>query len=98
VEETLFKAPVASIEAAELALPTLEDLDVRLISPTEWRVSDSRLSDDDARSVLGFVEKSDERFNAMRMTHGHGVTWSTFCTMEDALASFTQAVTAVAAA
>lgn len=44
--------------------------DVRLdrLSPTEWRVCDRTLDEDDHLSILGFIEEVDGRFEVLRMS------------------------------
>ncbi|MCU1425956.1 MAG: hypothetical protein JWM51_2247 [Microbacteriaceae bacterium] len=42
--------------------PRTPAMSVIAISPTEWRVSDSRRAEDDARSLVGFVQRVGDVF------------------------------------
>lgn len=63
-----------------------DNIEVTALSPTEWSVRDARLARDDARSLLGLVLKSDDRFEVMEF--GERVTIRCFATVEAALAHF----------
>jgi hypothetical protein len=39
-----------------------QSMSVIAISPTEWRVSDSRRAENDARSLIGFVQRVGDVF------------------------------------
>ena len=42
--------------------PTVEDILVQPLSISHWRVSDRRYSEDDASSLLGFIQEKDDTF------------------------------------
>jgi hypothetical protein len=42
--------------------PRAKAMSVIAISPTEWRVSDSRRAENDARGLIGFVQQVDDVF------------------------------------
>jgi hypothetical protein len=45
-------------------------LDVQALSASQWRVCDTRWSERDARSLLGFIEKRAERFDVIQVRPG----------------------------
>ncbi len=63
-----------------------EDLLVHPLSATEWRISNSRLSPEDAFSLLGFIEKKGDYFEAMQL--GRGFEWFSFSSLQDAINHF----------
>ena len=65
---------------------TRAELLVHPLSPTEWRISNSRLSPENAFSLLGFIEKKNDSFEAMQL--GRGFEWFSFSTLEDAIDHF----------
>jgi hypothetical protein len=67
--------------------PIAEGVRLELLSATQWRVCDTRWSEHDARSLLGFIEKKDDIFEAMQLDHGF--EWFTFDTLTEATAHFT---------
>ncbi|KQV04982.1 hypothetical protein ASC63_14270 [Leifsonia sp. Root112D2] len=64
-------------------------IELRKISDTEWRVSDSRIPVGDAGSVLGFVEKTDERiYEVLQLGAGHGIAKLTFRSLDEVTEHF----------
>jgi hypothetical protein len=57
---------------------------IEQLSADIWRVSDNRVSENDPRRLLGFVELKGDEFEAMRV--GRGFSWSRFGTLEEAAA------------
>jgi hypothetical protein len=47
--------------------PTRRDIVFHPLSSTEWRVADGRLPANDLRGLLGFVQRSGELFEVVRM-------------------------------
>lgn len=68
--------------------PTVEDILVQPLSISHWRVSDRRYSEDDASSLLGFIEEKDDTFELTQLKHGF--QWIYFSCLAEALAHFTQ--------
>ncbi|GAB3039402.1 hypothetical protein GCM10027052_19440 [Parafrigoribacterium mesophilum] len=67
--------------------PEACNIDVQSLSPSAWRICDTRFSQhDDARALIGFVEEKDGVFEVMQM--GRGFEWFTYATLEDAIAHF----------
>ncbi|MFS4504749.1 hypothetical protein ACMA46_00785 [Clavibacter sp. Sh2141] len=63
-----------------------ERLEVVALSATEWRVCDSRLHENDARRLRGYLQAQGERVELMRMQPVPGLCdW--FSCLEDALAA-----------
>lgn len=44
---------------------SFDDIEVMDVSRLEWRVRDARISADDARSVIGFIEKKGDAYEVM---------------------------------
>lgn len=63
-----------------------EDLVVHALSGSEWRISNSRLSPEDAFSLLGFIERKGDVFEAMQL--GRGFEWFSFSTLDEAIDHF----------
>ncbi len=58
------------------------------LSATQWRACDTRWSENDARSLLGFIEKKeDDLFETMQLDHGF--EWFSFASLAEATAHFT---------
>jgi hypothetical protein len=68
--------------------PSAEDLLVQPLSSSQWRVSDRRYPEDDASSLLGFIEEKDDTFELTQLEHGF--QWFYFSCLAEALAHFTQ--------
>ena len=85
--------PPASPSAFERGAPTVDELLLRAISATEWRVCDKRMPSSDPRGLLGFITKRPmrrkDRFAAMRL--GGGLEWREFGSLAAAKAHFTDA-------
>ncbi|SEB89301.1 hypothetical protein SAMN04489806_2058 [Paramicrobacterium humi] len=71
-----------------LGLPTADEVVLDPISEREWRVIDTRLSQQDAPSVLGFIERFGDDYEVLVIGHGFE-RWS-FTSLRDAKAHFTQ--------
>jgi hypothetical protein len=67
---------------------TKDDLEVRALSGSEWRVSDRRVSPHDAFSLLGFIEKKHDVYEVMQL--GRGFEFFSFPTFDEAIAHFHQ--------
>jgi hypothetical protein len=65
-----------------------DDLEIRALSGSEWRVSDRRVSPQDAFSLLGFIEKKHDVYEVMQL--GRGFEFFSFPTFDDAIAHFLQ--------
>lgn len=68
---------------------TLDDIEVMDVSRLEWRVSDTRISTDDARSVIGFIEKKAGVFEVLMF--GDPLRFSMHDTMDAAIEDFVTA-------
>lgn len=64
------------------------DLGLHPLSSSRWRVLDNRLPQSDARRLLGFIEKKDDRFEVTQLDHGFA--WFSFATLGEAIAQFTR--------
>jgi hypothetical protein len=53
------------------------------LGASAWKVSDGRLLDEDARSLLGFIEKRGESFELMQV--GATFSWLVFGSLTEAL-------------
>ncbi|MEO6944092.1 MAG: hypothetical protein ABI053_05220 [Lacisediminihabitans sp.] len=69
--------------------PSVEDLVVQPLSESQWRVSDRRYSENDACSLLGFIEEKDGTFELTQLEHGF--EWFYFRTLGAAVTHFTRA-------
>jgi len=67
--------------------PQASDLIVQPLSPTSWRVYDSRLPKDDIRRLLGFIEEKPDNFEVTQLDRGFA--WFSFETLVDAIDHFT---------
>lgn len=67
--------------------PTGTDVAIQPLSAGEWRVCDRRLSDHDAHSLLGFIEKVGDRFEVMHLARGF--QWFQFASLAEAVRHFT---------
>jgi hypothetical protein len=65
-----------------------DELEIRAISDSEWRVSDRRVSPQDAFSLLGFIEMKHGVYEVMQL--GRGFEFFSFPTFDDAIAHFFQ--------
>lgn len=74
--------------------PSGEDILVQQLSASQWRVIDRRFPDHDARSLLGFIEESDHRFEVMWI--GQGFQGVTFPSLAEALNYFSEPAAGVA--
>lgn len=63
-----------------------EPLEVTLVDRAAWRVCDGRLPADDALRVVGYLERKNGAFEAMRVIKGFD--WVAFDDFEAALAYF----------
>jgi hypothetical protein len=68
--------------------PSVEDLLVQPLSRSQWRVSDRRYPENDASSLLGFIEEKDDTFELTQLEHGF--QWFYFSCLAEAIAHFTQ--------
>jgi hypothetical protein len=53
--------------APKRSRPTRRDIVFHPLSSTEWRVADGRIPGNDLRGLLGFVQRSGELFEVVRM-------------------------------
>ncbi len=60
-----------------------DDIEVYPISSTEWRVRNRRLSQENAFSLLGFIERVGSGYHVLQL--GRGTVRTTFSTMEEAI-------------
>lgn len=61
------------------------------ISEREWRISDGRIPFGDAGSVLGFAELvGADRYEVLRLGHGHGVVHQSFNSLDEVVDYFAQ--------
>ena len=72
---------------------SLDDIEVMAVSKREWRVRDSRIGDDDARSIIGFIEQKAGTFEVMMF--GDPLRFSIHADLGDAIAAFVTTVCAV---
>lgn len=67
---------------------TERDLEVLPLSGSSWRVCDNRLTDDNVRRLLGFIESKGDRFEVTQLDHGF--VWFSFDSLSEAVAQFTR--------
>jgi hypothetical protein len=65
---------------------SIDDLELTELSPTEWRVRDNRIPEDNAASLMGFVDKAGDRYEVMEF--GERVQFHTFNTFIGAVSHF----------
>lgn len=68
--------------------PTGEDILVRMLSASQWRVLDRRWPEADACSLLGFIEEKNHQFEVMQLAHGF--QWFTYPSLAEALNHFSE--------
>jgi hypothetical protein len=66
--------------------PKGDDVLVRLLSPSQWRLVDRRFPENDACSLLGFIEEKNHQFEVMQLAHGFH--WFTFPSLGEAFDHF----------
>jgi hypothetical protein len=67
-----------------------ENVVIESLSATQWRICDTRWSEHDACSVLGFIEKKEEDlFEVMQLTDGF--EWFSFDSLAAVVVHFAQA-------
>ncbi|MET4781563.1 hypothetical protein [Glaciihabitans sp. UYNi722] len=62
-------------------------IEIVALSNGEWRVCDSRLPNDDARRVLGFIESKNGAYEVFQL--GRAFEWFVFDSLAEATAHFT---------
>lgn len=77
---------LGALANAQLPAPTIGDLVVQSVSDGVWRVSDSRLPEQDALCVLGVIEIIDGRYEALAV--GRGLKRSSFVSLDEAIPFF----------
>lgn len=69
---------------------TVADIEVQPLSRDQWRLRDRRISRDDARGLLGFVDKIQpaEKTSTVfeLMTFSDGFEWFSFASLQEAVA------------
>ncbi len=70
--------------------PTKEDLVVRELSRSQWRISDRRYPEHDASGLLGFIEQTGDTFELTQLEHGF--EWFYFTSLVEAIGHFNQAL------
>lgn len=75
----------------DASTPTLrEELQITALPGSKWCVRDSRVPADDAKGLLGFIEKKgheeDVRFEVLTLRSGF--EWFSFATFQDAVQDF----------
>jgi hypothetical protein len=68
--------------------PTGQDILVRPLSASQWRVIDQRVPETDACSLLGFIEEKNQQFEVMQLHPGF--QWFTFLSLAEALNHFSE--------
>jgi hypothetical protein len=64
-------------------------IELRAISASEWRVSDTGVPAGDAGSVLGFVEGTEDRgYEVLQLRCGHGVDTFSARSLDEVVAHF----------
>jgi hypothetical protein len=69
-----------------ISAPVATDIEIQSLSPSAWRVRDTRFPESDARALIGFIEEKGEVFEVMQM--GGGFQWFTYQSLQDAVAHF----------
>jgi hypothetical protein len=67
-------------------IATAGGIEIEAISDCEWRVIDTRVSPDDAHSLLGFVEKKNGMYESLELSHGF--EWFTFPSLHEVAQHF----------
>lgn len=73
-------------EAAEAVKP--EDIALEPLSSTQWRVCNRAAPASDSAHLLGFIEQTEGRFEAMELGRGHNFAWHDFDTLAEASEHF----------
>ena len=63
---------------------TVQSIQLTPVSKTEWTVVDTRISPNEAKSLVGFIQRVDDRFEVMEF--GDPLKFYTAATMNAALA------------
>lgn len=72
--------------AVRLQPRTKSDIRVDALSPSEWRVCDDRVPSDDARSLIGFIERNRGVYEVIEFADP--LKFSFFLSLEAALSHF----------
>ncbi|MCU1477956.1 MAG: hypothetical protein JWQ64_2649 [Subtercola sp.] len=70
--------------------PQAADIRISIISDHEWRICDRRIPETNAESVLGYIEKTGEFFEVMRLTATRNLLY--YADFENAIKSFSSTV------
>jgi hypothetical protein len=75
-----------TVDARTHPTPRTDDLDLRALSPSRWRVGDRRLDGRPGISLLGFIEHSDGLYEVTRFDSStHRIAYRS---LDDAVADF----------
>ncbi|MHA6669680.1 hypothetical protein ACX3O0_12505 [Homoserinimonas sp. A447] len=66
-----------------------EDILIEPLTSDRWRICDRRVSEHDARGLLGYIEKKNDQFEVMQLDHGFA--WFYFDSLIAATDHFTRA-------
>ncbi|PPF76827.1 hypothetical protein C5B96_16230 [Subtercola sp. Z020] len=75
------------------APPLAADIRISILSDHEWRICDRRVPDTNAESVLGYVEKTGDFYEVMKLSSPRQLLY--FTDLEHAVECFSSAVTPV---
>lgn len=79
--------PLVTVDpAASYAPGSRKKIIVEPLSDTQWRVCDTRWPEHDARSLRGYIEKTDDVFEVMQLDHGF--EWFSYVSLDEAIAHF----------
>lgn len=74
--------------------PQAADIRISILSDHEWRICDRRVPDTNAESVLGYVEKTGDFYEVMKLSSPRNLLY--FTDLEHAVDCFSSAVAPVA--
>ena len=75
------------------ASPQAADIRISILSDHEWRICDRRIPDTNAESVLGYIEKTGDFYEVMKLSSPRNLLY--FTDLEHAVDSFSSVVSPV---
>ena len=89
MSNTFFEYEPGTSRVATLERPGPDEIRIRDISATQWRVSNKCSRADDPLGLLGFIERLDDEFEVMELGAMPGdFAWFTFSSFAEASAHF----------
>ena len=76
-----------------IASPQAADIRISILSDHEWRICDRRVPDTNAESVLGYIEKTGDFYEVMKLASPRNLLY--FTDLEHAVDSFSAVVSPI---